>query len=193
MNTSNLSPQEQLNRIEEMVFKARMRFEENGFAFILWGTTISLASFAQAYLIHLGKYAISWYPYLLMPVVALFTFWYYAKKGRKEERNPIDAVYSRLWIFTSINILLLAFLFNGFLRENLAAIILILSGIATIVSGSFIRSKLLLLSGIVLNLGGYGAFFLPWNQQPFLMGVLGVVAILAPGIFLAIKNKKEHV
>ena len=192
MNTSNLSPQEQLNRIEEMVFKARMRFEENGFAFILWGTTISVASFAQAYLIHLEKYSISWYPYLLMPLVALFTFWYYAKKGRRE-RNPIDTVYSRLWIFTSINILLLAFLFNGFLRENLIAIILILSGVATIVSGSFIRSKLLLLSGIVLNLGGYSAFFLPWNQQPFLMGVLGVVAILAPGIFLAIKNKKQDV
>ena len=69
-----------------MVFEARIRFEDNGFAYILWGAVIAVASFSQAYLIHLEKYTISWYPYVLMPLVGVFTFVYYAKKRAKEEK-----------------------------------------------------------------------------------------------------------
>ena len=192
MTEKEFTPKQQLKRIEEMVFEARLRFEENGFAFILWGITIALASFTQAYLIHIEQYSVSWYPYLAMPVVGLFTYWYYAKK-EKQEKNPIDFIYSRVWIFISLNIMLLAFLFRVFLQENLVAIILILIGIATLISGSIIRSKIVLFSGLALHLGGYWAFFLPWEQQPILMGGLGLMAVLLPGIVLSIQHSKQHV
>ena len=178
-----------------MVFEARLRFEENGFAFIFWGITIALASFTQANLIHIEQYSVSWYPYLAMPLVGLFTYWYFAKKTKqeKQEKNPIDFIYSRVWFFISLNIMLLAFLFNGVLQENLVALILILIGVATLISGSIIRSKIVLFSGLILHLGGYWAFFLPWEQQPLLMEVLGLLAILLPGIVLSIQHRKQHV
>lgn len=192
MNKRNLTPEQQLNRIEEMVFKARLRLEENGFAFILWGITTALASFSQAYLIFIGQEKISWYPYLLMPLVGIFTFFYYAKKERGN-KNPIELIYSRLWIVVSINIMLIAFGFNGLLENNLTPIILILIGIATIVSGSFLRSTLLIVCGLILNLGGFIAFYLPLKDHPILMGSLGIVAVLIPGILMSIKHKKKHV
>lgn len=192
MNNTEFTPKEQLDRIEEMVFKARLKFEENGFAFMLWGTTISLASFAQALLIHVGKTAISWYPYMAMPVVGLFTFLYYAKKG-SSEKNPIDSIYSKLWIVISLNIMLLAFGFHAFLGKALVTIILILTGIATTVSASFIRSQLILISGILLQLGGYLAFITPLKHQPMLMGILALIAILLPGIILSLKHRKKDV
>lgn len=192
MNNPHLTPKEQLNRIEEMVFKARLKFEENGFAFILWGTTISLASFSQALLIHLDKAAISWYPYLAMPLVGLFTFIYYAKKD-STERNPIDRIYSKLWVNISINIMLLAFGFHAYLGKGMVAIILILVGIATTVSASFIRSQLLLSSGLLLQLGGYLTFFIPSIHHPLLMGFLAIIAILVPGIILSLKHRKKDV
>ena len=89
--------------------------------------------------------------------------------------------------------MLLAFLFRVFLQENLVAMILILIGIATLISGSIIRSNIVLFSGLILHLGGYWAFFLPWEQQPILMGVLGLLAILLPGIVLSIQHNKQHV
>ena len=89
--------------------------------------------------------------------------------------------------------MLLAFIFNGVLQENLVAMILILIGIATLISGSIIRSKIVLFSGLALHLGGYWAFFLPWEQQPILMGGLGLLAVLLPGIVLSIQHSKQHV
>ena len=164
MTEKEFTPEQQLKRIEEMVFEAGLRFEENGFALILWGITIALASFTQAYLIHIEHYSVSWSPYLDMPLVGLFTYWYFPKKEKqeKQEKNPINFIYSRVWIFISLNIMLLAFFFNGVLQKNLVAMILILIGIATLISGSIIRSKIVLFSGLALHIGGYWAFFLPW-------------------------------
>ena len=175
-----------------MIFKARLKLEENGFAYILWGITIAITSFLQAYLIHIEAYTISWYPYLVMPLVGLFTYFYYAKKERKD-KNPIDHIYSKLWIIVAINIMLIAFGFGGYLKTNLNAIILILIGIATFISGSFLRSSVTKISGLLLNLGGFIAFALPFKNQVLLMGTLGIVAVLIPGILLSIKQKKKDV
>ena len=192
MNKQEFTPEQQLDRIEEMIFKARLKLEENGFAYILWGITIAITSFLQAYLIHIEAYTISWYPYLVMPLVGLFTYFYYAKKERKD-KNPIDHIYSKLWIIVAINIMLIAFDFGGYLITNLNAIILILIGIATFISGSFLRSSVTKISGLLLNLGGFIAFTLSFKNQVLLMGTLGIVAVLIPGILLSIKQKKKDV
>ena len=192
MNKQEFTPEQQLDRIEEMIFKARLKLEENGFAYILWGITIAITSFLQAYLIHIEAYTISWYPYLVMPLVGLFTYFYYAKKERKD-KNPIDHIYSKLWIIVAINIMLIAFGFGGYLKTNLNAIILILIGIATFISGSFLLSSVTKISGLLLNLGGFIAFALPFKNQVLLMGALGIVAVLIPGILLSIKQKKKDV
>ena len=192
MNKKEFTPEQQLDRIEEMIFKARLKLEENGFAYILWGITIAITSFLQAYLIHIEAYSISWYPYLVMPLVGLFTYFYYAKKERKD-KNPIDHIYSILWIIVAINIMLIAFDFGGYLKTNLNAIILILIGIATFISDSFLRSSVTKISGLLLNLGGFIAFALPFKNQVLLMGTLGIVAVLIPGILLSIKQKKKDV
>ena len=113
MTEKEFTPEQQLKRIEEMVFEARLRFEENGFAFILWGITIALASFTQAYLIHIEQYSVSWYPYLAMPLVGLFTYWYFAKKRSKTKKRKNRSILftpgfgflfpltSCFWLFSS--------------------------------------------------------------------------------------------
>ena len=47
MTKKEFTPEQQLKRIEEMVFEARIRFEDNGFAYILWGAVIAVASFSE--------------------------------------------------------------------------------------------------------------------------------------------------
>ena len=88
-------------------------------------------------------------------------------------------------------IMILAFGFSAELRSILSTIILLLLGIATAVAGSFIRSKMLLFCGILLNLGAYAAFFIPWKQHSILMGVVALVAFLLPGLLLHYKHKKK--
>ena len=89
--------------------------------------------------------------------------------------------------------MLVAFGFSSALQDHLTPIILLLLGIATAVAGSFIRSRMLLFSGIVLNLSAYAAFFVPWKQHPLLMGMVSLVAFLLPGLLLHYKHKIQHV
>ncbi|MDO7575882.1 MAG: hypothetical protein MUQ86_03205 [Flavobacteriaceae bacterium] len=80
MKTTNFSPDESFEIIESVIKQAKTRFEENGFAFILWGIIVPICWFSQAYLIAIGKGAISWYPYLIMPLVSMISIIYYVKK-----------------------------------------------------------------------------------------------------------------
>jgi hypothetical protein len=86
--------------------------------------------------------------------------------------------------------MLIAFGFNGYLQNNLVPIILVLMGIATLLSGSFIKSKVLFFSGLIINTSAFISFFLSWEQQPLLMGTVSILALLIPGILLRLNHKK---
>ena len=192
MKTKEFTPEHSFELINQVINQAKNRFEENGFAFILWGALIAFCCFSQAYLLHIGLGKQSWYPYLIMPLASIYTIYYYAKK-EAYKHNPLKLVSSRLWLFTGVNIMLVAFGFSSALQDHLTPIILLLLGIATAVAGSFIRSRMLLFSGIVLNLSTYAAFFVPWKQHPLLMGMVSLVAFLLPGLLLHYKHKRQHV
>ena len=88
--------------------------------------------------------------------------------------------------------MLLAFIFNGVLQENLVALILILIGVATLISGSIIRSKIVLFSGLALHLGGYWAFP-ALGTATHLDGRTRPLGCIASGIVLSIQHSKQHV
>ena len=48
MKTTNFSPDESFEIIESVIKQAKTRFEENGFAFILWGIIVPICCFSQA-------------------------------------------------------------------------------------------------------------------------------------------------
>ncbi len=190
MKTTNFTPEESFQLIDSVIQKAKSRFEENGIPFILWGVIIALCSYAQAYMISINMSRESWYPYLIMPFVGIGLFIYYYYKKKNSTPNPLASIYGRLWQFVGLNIMLIAFGFNGYLQNNLVPIILLLMGIATLLSGSYIKSKVLFFSGLIINTSAFISFFLSWEQQPLLMGTVSIFALLIPGILLRLNHKK---
>lgn len=194
MQTEKLSPEKSLELITEVITQARKKLEENGFIFIFWGALAAIASIGQFVLLKNEYYSINWYPYLLMPLGALYSFYYFSRKDRKSRHNQISRIVSYAWIFLSVNILALGFIFVPFLKAGLIPIILILLAIGTVISGVSVRSRLLLFSGILINLAAFAAFYLQPIYQPLLMGIVAIVAVLIPGIILMMQYKrKRHV
>ena len=189
MKTTNFTPEESFQLIDSMIQKAKSRFEENGFAFILWGSVIALCSYTQACMIATGMLKESWYPYLIIPMVSIFTFFYYAKK-KHQTPNPLGKIYGRLWQSVGLNIMIVAFGFASYLQYNLVPVILLLLGLATLLSGSFIKSRILFISGLIVNVSAFISFVLPGEQQPILMGTVALLAFLIPGIILHLKSQK---
>ena len=192
METDKLSPEKSLELITQVITQARNKFEENGFIYMFWGVLIAITSISQFVLLKNEYYSINWYPYLLMPIGAIYSTIYFSKKKRKNKQNLISKIVSALWIVLSINMMILGFLFGNNLKENLIPIILILLSIGTIVSGTSIKSKLLLYSGIFIGLSAFLGFYIEWIYQPLLMGVVSIITILIPGIILMVQHKRKE-
>lgn len=192
METEKLSAEKSLELITEVIAQARKKFEENGFIFMFWGALIAIASIGQFLLLKNEYYAIHWYPYFLMPLGAIYSFYYFSKKEKRYRHNQISRIVSYAWIFLSINMLALGFIFGRLLQANLIPVILILLAVGTIISGVSVRSRLLLFSGILINLSAFAGFYIPILYQSLLMGVVAIVAVFIPGIILMTQYKKKE-
>ncbi len=192
MKTEHLTPEQSLELITQVINQARNRFEENGFIYVFWGTLIALASFGQFWLLRTGHFDINWYPYLLMPLGAIYSSVYYARKKRSKTQNLIGKILSILWVALATNMLILGFFFAGTLKENLIPVILILLSVGILSSGATLRSKILLYAGFFVGLSAFVAFYLSRLYQPLLMGMVSVVAILVPGLILMMRHEGKE-
>ena len=194
METDKLSPEKSLELITQVIAQARNKFEENGFIYMFWGALVAIASIGQFVLLQYEYYNINWYPYLLLPLGSVFSVVYYSKKKSKMKIkvNLIAKIVSALWKILAVYMMILGFLFGNNLKESLIPVILILLSIGTVVSGTSIKSKLLLYSGIFVGLAAFFGFYLDRIYQPLLMGIVSIIAIFIPGIVLMLQYKKKE-
>lgn len=191
MQTEKLSAEKSLELITEVITQARKKFEENGFIFMFWGALIAIAAIGQFLLLKHEYYTVNWYPYFLMPLGAIYSLYYFSKKEKNSKHNQISMIVSYAWIFLSINMLVMGFLLGRILIENLIPVILVLLAVGTIISGVSVKSRLLVLSGVLINLSAIVGFYIPILYQPLLMGIVAIVAVFIPGLILMMQYKRK--
>jgi hypothetical protein len=192
METDKLSHEKSFELITQVINHARNKFEENGFIYMFWGLLIAIASISQFILLKNEYFDINWYPYLLMPMGSIYSGYYFSKKKGKNKRNQISKIISFIWIAISVNVMILGFVFAPILKQNLIPLLIILLSIGVIVSGVSVKSKLLLFSGIFINLSAFICFKIDWIYQPLLMGIVSIIAIFIPGIILMLQHKRKE-
>jgi len=193
MKKENLTPKESLQLIAEVIDEARNRFEENGFVFAFWGALIATASTGQFLLLKGGHYSINWYPYLLMPLGAIVTWIYYAKKKKGKPVNLVTRIVAMSWNIIAFNLIVLGFVYGDKLKQNLIPVILILLAVGIWTSAVAVKSKLLYFSAIFVNIAALISFYVERMYQPLLMGAVAFIAVFVPGIILIIQNKQKNV
>ena len=193
METNKLSPEKSFELITQVITQARNKFEENGFIYMFWGLLMAITSISQFVLLKNEYYDINWYPYLLMPIGSIYTGFYFSKRKGKSKQNLISKIISALWIVLTFNLLILGAVFGSYIKQNLTPIILILLAIGVIVSGTAVKSKLLLYSGILINVSAFICFYLDWIYHPLLMSIVSILAFFIPGLLLMVKYKESKV
>ena len=192
MNSDKLSATESIHLISEVIQEARARFEENGVIYVFWGLFIAIISLSQFLLLTNELYAINWYPYLAIPFGFLFTMYYYWRKKGYRTTNQISTILSKTWLALGINKMLLGFFFAPALGENLSPIILILLAIGILVSGIALRSKILIISSVLINIAGIVCFKVAWLYQPLVLSASSFIAVMLPGLYMFVKSKKAN-
>lgn len=186
-STENLSAQESLDLITNMIREAKGNIQQNAFHFLLWGWVVVSANLGMYTLAKIG-YPRPYIVWLITIPAWIISFYVGYKRGKASRRRThFDQISMWLWICFGVCI----FTLIGFgykLNHQLNPLIVTISVIPTFTSGLIIRFKPLMLGGAALWIFGIIGFLTPHALQP-LVGATGIVCgYLIPGYLL--QNRK---
>lgn len=197
---NNLTPQESLQIISEMIEARRAKIGNNGFMIRFWGWLVIAASIGQVTLMQFELYDICWTPWLLMIFGGIFSVC--KSMGRKDksvQKSHLDQISSTIWLLFGLNAMILGFVFLPLLLwSSYIGILLIVLGICSIVEGVISNFKASVVGGIVTNVLGFvallAAVFVTGDNEwlwQFVILIGGIIASnLVPGYIL--KGQYNH-
>ncbi len=197
MEKSILTPEESLLLISKTIKETKKRFEENGHIIILWGVLMFTVFFSQYIFSITGlykKFDIIW-TVILFPLGAIYTFIYHWKTVNKKNlpKTLLSRVIATMGWAMGLNLMILGFLFSHQLGNAMAPVFIILLALSMIVIGTSIEFKPLFIGGLLMNLIGFGTFYLNMDYHGFSMMLGAVVGLIIPGILLNNARRKENV
>lgn len=185
--TENLSAQESLDIITDMIREAKGNVQQHAFHFLMWGWVVVAANLGMYTLARMG------YPYAYMVWLITLPAWavsFYVgyKRGRAARRTThFDKISMWLWICFGVCIFTLI-AFGSKINHQLNPLIITVSAIPTFMSGQIIRFRPLMFGGVALWIFGIACFLTPRALQP-LVGAAGIFCgYLIPGYLL--QNRK---
>jgi hypothetical protein len=187
---TNLSAQESLKLIEQMINTAKNRFSNNSFLYLLWGWVIFICSMGHFILLTTKLIQRPEKIWLLI-AVAIITQIIYAIKYQKKEQitSYADEILSYVWTCFGIAITVLSIIA---IKNNNWIIfyptILMLYGIPTFLSGAIMKFLPLKIGGIVCWILAIVALFVKPIYLLLLVGIAVLTAWIIPGYLL----KKLH-
>lgn len=186
-----ISNQQQLDLIAQMIKSAQRRFYDDSPYYILWGSAVFIASLVQYYLLwqNDGNNAIGWA--IVIPTALLIQFFLISKQKKKEKfKTHLESVLVSMWIAFGITLCIILF-FSSKIGVNTYPIILCLYAITTFVSGGAFKIKAFVFGSIVCWILAIIGFFVDFQIQLLLLATGVLFAFVIPGIILRLHEKAE--
>jgi len=191
MEDKELSPEESLSLINGMIGKARQRYTDNSFYFLLWGWLVIAACtahyvFAVYEIIH--EPSMAWF---LMFAGAVVSMVYGRNQGKRAKVvHFTDKLYGWLWL--SLGIAMLIVIINGqYMNFQIVPLMLMLAGVGTFFSGAMMKFKVLQFGAVCLWAMSIFTFQLNEIDQLPAMAAGIAVGYLLPGYIMKFNNKKN--
>jgi len=200
MNTdieNNFSPQQSLQLIESMINRAKDKFAEDGFMYIIWGWLVFGCSLLQFVLLHIFHYAQHYIVWLA--TIPLFIYLYFHIRKKRKTQTVITYtgyIIGFVWLTFVVVMVLLGFLI-GFLTTgeyytHIIHILLAVYGMPVFLTGLIIRFKPLIYGGIACwVLCIISTFIKIYDYQFLLIPIAMLLAWVIPGYLLRAKYKSQ--
>lgn len=173
-----------------MIAQAKNNYEQSGsFYFLLWGWVVMIANLGHYIL---DKFTSFEYPFifwtLTLPAAALAAWYGSRQTNTTQTKTHFSRMYGQVW--TAIGICMaFSLLFMSKLNYNHSALIMMLAGAGTYLSGQMLRFRPLIYGAFALWVASVACFSLPMTDQ-YLVGALGILAgYLIPGYLLKSAEK----
>jgi hypothetical protein len=189
METKELSGNDSLKIIMEMVQSTKYNIAQDKFIYLMWGYAVSISAMAHYVLQFQLEIAMAPVVWLTMPVAGIVTGIYYAKKKKRATAKTFtDRALTGVW--TSFIVALLIFLFASpeLGWNGVYPVLMVLYGIGTSTTGTIIKFKPLVIGGYLSMIVGLIAFYMPFEIQLFLLAIAVIVSYVIPGHLLPKKH-----
>ena len=189
-----LSAQSSLALIESMINKAQNRYSENGTLYLLWGWIIFTCSLGQYALLSYTSMGANTGLIWMLTLVALGYQFYYLKQKEKKEtvKTYTDEMIGYVWMVFGISMGFVSFIslkLGGW--QLMYALILLLYGMPTFLTGAIMRFTPLKIGGIVCWGLSVLAVFISTMEVILLLIPAVVSAWIIPGYILRAKFKNS--
>lgn len=194
---ADINPQESLKLIESMINRAKDKFAEGGFMYLVWGWSVFVLSLTQFILLHFYNYTYHYIVWIFSWVIVIYQVVHMRKKYKKQKvKTYTDNIIAYVWLTFIILIFLLGFLIgrltSGAYYTYITPILLALYGMPIFLTGIIMRFKPLIAGGIgCWILCVLSTFIHEYDYQFLFIPASMVIAWIIPGYMLRAKYKKQ--
>lgn len=188
---TNLTQQQSLKIIQEMIATSKNNLKDNSFFFLLWGWLVLIASLSNFVLIQIGHE----YAYLPWPVLMILGGITSGVAGYRIGKKAkvishVDKMVMFLWWGFMVVMMIILFMagFNKIDWNVTHPLIISLYGLGTFVSGGVLKFKPLIIGGIASWIISIIAFFVTPEYVLLLIALSIIIAYLIPGYMLKAKS-----
>jgi hypothetical protein len=194
MQSENFSPKDSLLLIDNMINQAKNRFSENGFLYLLWGWVILLSSVGHFILIKLQLFKHPEMIWISTWLTIIYQVIYLVRK-RKEEtvKTYSEHIIGYVWMVFGISLGMISFILSKTNNwEVMNALLLMLYGMPTFLSGVIMRFTALKVGGIICWSLSIVAVLVAPVYVLLLLAVAVIAAWIVPGYLLRKKFKNQQ-
>lgn len=194
MQSENFSPKDSLLLIDNMINQAKNRFSENGFLYLLWGWVILICAVGHFILIKLQLFKHPEMIWISTWLTIIYQVIYLVRK-RKEEivKTYSEHIIGYVWMVFGISIGMISFILSKTDNwEVMNALLLMLYGMPTFLSGVIMRFTALKVGGIICWSLSIVAVLVAPVYVLLLLAVAVIAAWIVPGYLLRKKFKNQQ-
>jgi hypothetical protein len=184
-----LTQEESLRIIHEMISAAKNDVKADAFIFLLWGWLVFIASISQFILVKMDS---EWnsLPWMLMPVGGIVTVIYSIRKGKKD-RTKTTVTESLKYTWIAFTVALCIIMFSGsFNSSQLLPSIMVLYGMGLFLSGGALKFTPLIIGGIFCWICAVAGYRMEVLYQLLVIALAVLGGYIIPGYLLKMNNRK---
>jgi hypothetical protein len=190
MEEKNITEQESLVIIQQMMNKTKEQLFDNSNLFLLWGFAAFICTVTQYFLIktNIQNSEAVW---IAMPIIAVIHIYIVIKQRSKIKVQTYNGnAISALW--TAIGFAFISIVFFASQKINILPTIILLYAIGTFVTGKVIDFKPLVFGGSVCFLLSIAIAFIKDENQLILMAAAILISYIIPGFLLKKEFKNQQ-
>ncbi len=191
MTEENFSPEQSLRLIQSMISKTKQTMSDNSIHFLVWGWITFLACTTQFILKHIYQYE-KHYMVWLVTIVGIIFSNYQARKVDKtvKAKTYLDENMGYLWIGMAACFFVLGLILTKLgWGTSVFPFYIMLYGLGTFVSGSFLKFRPLIIGGITAWVLAIGATFASYDYQMLFGAAAILISYIIPAYMLRHRNK----